>query len=92
MKGPPPETYEEAYVALAPVAFNIGQMMEDLNDHPDAKHLWQALSYQAKALAARVDHMLYTEHVKETIAKHGKHSDTACPPNSRAMCSYKRRA
>lgn len=32
----------------------------------------------------------YEEHVRETVAKHGRHSDTSCPPGSRAMCSYEK--
>lgn len=95
MKGPPPETYEEGYQALAPVVLNLQGIVSDLGTerplNAKSKHLWQALSYQAKVLAARIDHMLYTEHVAECVTKHGKHSDTSCPPNSRAMCSYRPR-
>lgn len=63
MKGPMPRNWQELYWAMTPVVLNWCGIMEDIGKAPDYEclHLWEALSYQCKAMAARIDKLVEEE-------------------------------
>lgn len=63
MKGPMPRNWQELYWAMTPVVTGWPGIMKDIGSNPehDSMHLWEALSYQCKAVAARIDHVVDAE-------------------------------